>query len=490
VSNNWYYTKNGQRYGPVPDDRLRQMAATGELQPADMLWKEGMAQWVPAHAIQGLMAGAPGTKAMTPQPLPPTSAATTYRSGPVHQPAVDAPPVAASAGDMVKMHLRRAFTWDLQTVPVSSTEKAQLQAAGIVDDALQRFAVWRRSVLLVVIGPTLLTAILSTVSMFKNGFEGFTGLGILLSVIETAVRYILPVIALVAALAWSRPKWSSHLLFLGWLVAFLTPFLSALVPVDWMLKLSDSGKVHAVQQFFFSWLMGFIAYLMLMPTVLSLLPSVLRACLRMKALLPASAVPGWFLVAGAPFYLLLWLVALVSINQLAGNLFLMLGVLLWIGAPMLYVVRADVFVRPLTSAEECRSVSNVQLLVNTVIGLAVVLLVVYLMTKKVMGLHLIGLDAESTLSWRMQHAHDPDVDFEQLVEQTTSLLWLFDPHILQFVVDWVGRSLFMTVVFADLLMRMTLSVWRNEQRFHQSEAAAGYGKLMDDVGQFLGQAER
>jgi hypothetical protein len=60
MANEWHYTQNGQAAAaPVSADALKQMAAAGQLQPTDMVWKEGMAQWVPAASIKGLFGGAP-----------------------------------------------------------------------------------------------------------------------------------------------------------------------------------------------------------------------------------------------------------------------------------------------------------------------------------------------------------------------------------------------------------------------------------------------
>ena len=41
----WYYVKAGQQAGPVTDDELEALARNGEIQPASLVWKEGMAQW-------------------------------------------------------------------------------------------------------------------------------------------------------------------------------------------------------------------------------------------------------------------------------------------------------------------------------------------------------------------------------------------------------------------------------------------------------------
>jgi hypothetical protein len=76
----WYYTKNGQQQGPVNDAELKRLASTGQLTPQDMIWKEGMANWLPATAIKGLFgaaASAPsGAQKPVPKPVEPAPAAT------------------------------------------------------------------------------------------------------------------------------------------------------------------------------------------------------------------------------------------------------------------------------------------------------------------------------------------------------------------------------------------------------------------------------
>lgn len=65
----WHYSKDGQQQGPVSPEQLKQLAATGELQPTDLVWKEGMSQWVAASSIKSLFA-APSLP--TPPMSPPT----------------------------------------------------------------------------------------------------------------------------------------------------------------------------------------------------------------------------------------------------------------------------------------------------------------------------------------------------------------------------------------------------------------------------------
>src|SRR4051812_42870290 len=54
----WYYTTNKQQMGPVSWEELRQLAGNGLLKPTDLVWTEGMAEWVRASTQNGLFAEA------------------------------------------------------------------------------------------------------------------------------------------------------------------------------------------------------------------------------------------------------------------------------------------------------------------------------------------------------------------------------------------------------------------------------------------------
>ncbi|HEY7329479.1 MAG TPA: DUF4339 domain-containing protein [Gemmataceae bacterium] len=64
----WYYAKNKQKVGPVTFEQLKELAGSGELSPADMVWKQGMAKWTQAGQVERLFGTA--TIAPTPPPLP------------------------------------------------------------------------------------------------------------------------------------------------------------------------------------------------------------------------------------------------------------------------------------------------------------------------------------------------------------------------------------------------------------------------------------
>lgn len=51
----WFYTREGERLGPVPFADLAEQAREGSLNPRlDMVWAQGMEAWKPAGEIEGL----------------------------------------------------------------------------------------------------------------------------------------------------------------------------------------------------------------------------------------------------------------------------------------------------------------------------------------------------------------------------------------------------------------------------------------------------
>ena len=50
----WYYGRAGRQTGPMPFVQLKHLVATGHVQPDDLVWTEGYADWIPAARIEGL----------------------------------------------------------------------------------------------------------------------------------------------------------------------------------------------------------------------------------------------------------------------------------------------------------------------------------------------------------------------------------------------------------------------------------------------------
>jgi len=69
----WWYAKGDQRQGPFTAAELKALVASGQVAPTDMVWKEGLANWVPASSVNGLFTSS-GSEA--PPPLPSTGSST------------------------------------------------------------------------------------------------------------------------------------------------------------------------------------------------------------------------------------------------------------------------------------------------------------------------------------------------------------------------------------------------------------------------------
>jgi hypothetical protein len=76
MASEWYYTTNRQQMGPVSWEELQQLAERGLLKPQDLVWTDGMPEWVKASRQQGLFATAkaPAPTAPAPAASPPAAA--------------------------------------------------------------------------------------------------------------------------------------------------------------------------------------------------------------------------------------------------------------------------------------------------------------------------------------------------------------------------------------------------------------------------------
>ncbi len=50
----WYYAKDGERFGPFEAQQIKQLAAQGTLRPIDSVARKGMPNWVQASTVKGL----------------------------------------------------------------------------------------------------------------------------------------------------------------------------------------------------------------------------------------------------------------------------------------------------------------------------------------------------------------------------------------------------------------------------------------------------
>ncbi len=82
----WYYSKNSTQLGPVSDAELREKLASGEVMRTDLVWREGMPDWIAVAHVAELSTAMPNP----PQILPSGQAGGASLNSPY------IPPVSAS----------------------------------------------------------------------------------------------------------------------------------------------------------------------------------------------------------------------------------------------------------------------------------------------------------------------------------------------------------------------------------------------------------
>lgn len=71
MADEWYYSRDKKQHGPVTREELGDLVATGDLLPGDLVWKDGMAEWVAASRVRGLIPQSPSAPpAQRSQPAP------------------------------------------------------------------------------------------------------------------------------------------------------------------------------------------------------------------------------------------------------------------------------------------------------------------------------------------------------------------------------------------------------------------------------------
>ena len=71
MADEWYYSRDKKQHGPVTREELGDFAAAGDLLPGDLVWKDGMAEWVAASRVRGLIPQSPSAPpAQRSQPAP------------------------------------------------------------------------------------------------------------------------------------------------------------------------------------------------------------------------------------------------------------------------------------------------------------------------------------------------------------------------------------------------------------------------------------
>ena len=66
----FYYAQNGQRFGPLTLKQMQERIALHQLRPQDLVWREGMSQWVAAQEVPELFSPPAATPTVQPKQPP------------------------------------------------------------------------------------------------------------------------------------------------------------------------------------------------------------------------------------------------------------------------------------------------------------------------------------------------------------------------------------------------------------------------------------
>jgi hypothetical protein len=476
----WYYVRNGAQNGPVSFDELKNVAASGQITPADLVWQQGTADWVPAQTVQGLFAPSQAIATMqrplpfadtldaTPAPASPRAPlpAPSRPVGRQTEPGTlyDAPPPTTPVGQVLAManeFLRRATVTNPDAIVPTPHEEDCLAQAELHDATTRQYALWRRAMLWVAAVPAAFAALfgfINVLALDKEASEALSGFGALVLFVGAVSLFALPICAILAANAYDQLRTSMRLVLLGAAISLGMPLVIVFMPERIMFDMSAVNVSNQATMLATRILLGINFYLLLLPPLLAFLPAVSRACIRLKTLLPQSLVPGWVLVASlAPFFILT-LGAFGLLYQFVGNGLLILGLILWVGAPLLYLWRFSLLTRPLTEKRNLVTLANMQLAVLGAIMLGVLLLIIYLFTSHALGRSIVGSDRDA--SWLRP--------------------WSLEIH--KKWLEYIGWTVFLTVLVADLLMQMSIWVWREERAAAGTEGAAQLDQTMTALG--------
>ena len=93
MDDQWFYGQDGTQRGPIDLEALRALPASGQLRAHDLVWRQGMTDWLPATQVMPELFAAPTpppppTPPATPPPeaIPPGPAAPSFNAPPAAQP--------------------------------------------------------------------------------------------------------------------------------------------------------------------------------------------------------------------------------------------------------------------------------------------------------------------------------------------------------------------------------------------------------------------
>lgn len=416
----------------------------------------------------------------------------------------------------------RAFNSKVKDMALTPEEEQQYQTIGVSEPTIQRYLTWRKASLLMVIVATLLSAAIATYSTYmededapdvvetlkeavlkkvgaaqailppetaaatakeaaaaalekkaraegeEETAKGEAGkkdeeepeplAGRIVDGMHTLALYAMPIAAVLVVFLGHKYRLAYRVLVGAFLFSFFAPIIVEMLPMSFWeaAKPEDAASLtDEAKEYVRDLLEGARVLAALLPAVLSLIPGVQKACLRIKGLLPQSVLPGWFVVVASTLYGLFLLVIFVAIDQVTSELAILGSIALLALASLFYGFRAGVVTRPLLAEEDFRRMRGLQLTVLGITLLAGIILVAFLATTEFNGIHLVGTDPKKSL--------------------------MSPIDVISFGVEIIGRSMFVSVVGAELMMRLNLMSWIQNKAVAASDSAAQYDDAMGQM---------
>ncbi len=432
----------------------------------------------------------------------------------------------------------RAFNSKVKDMAITPEEQATLEAQGVSDPTIQRYLLWRKASIMMVVVATVLSALVSTYSTYMEDEDApdvmetlsetflkkieteiptLKSLGLSSETIDAAKEkaaplldaakqaaadaapgadekkdasekedesekkeagkkegekqpigvkivdaahllsiYMMPVAALFVLSLKNRYRLAFRVLAGTFLVSFFLPITIDLLPWSlWETPVPPTTPLDVIKDQAQDLMEGATVLSALLPAVLSLIPGVQKACLRVKGLLPQSLLPGWFVVVASTLYGLFLLVIFVAVDQVTAQPAVLAALGLLSLASLVYAFRAGVITRPLLTEKDFKAMKMLQLTVTLITAVAGIVLVAYLLSTDIMGIHLVGFDAKKSL--------------------------MSPIDLLETGLEIIGRGMFVSVVGAELMMRLNLMSWTQSRAVAASETAGPYDGAMEQM---------
>lgn len=354
------------------------------------------------------------------------------------------------------VHLVRVVAPDHpQSAPMPG-EIVRLRAAGHGAPQALRYLAWRRSVLLAILPVLAGAAVLAGAERAgRPPSSGLTPVGVALDLVPALTAWSAPLAACIALLAWTRPDRRMRLFLLVWGLSVLLPILTAFVPLEVRIESTVLRRLSAASELVLpgtaAWVVQLLRTalaadhaLVLLPVLFSLPAGALRGGTRLKAFLPFAPLPGWLLVAIAPFSALLTMTIFVLVGQVTGAAMLAVAAVLLALAPLQYVRWRDAWLETGRDPAAARVRRRAGLAGLVCLAAGIVALLAWALSAEVLGVRLIG--GERAL--------------------------LAPAGIARALLELIGRSLLAGIVCAQLLLALTIRHWAALARLDPAEMAA------------------